>query len=55
MLIAKQCKDEIKRENEAALRMAKQYQELDLERLQEEQEQLRLMNQRLKKDHELNS
>ena len=53
MLIAKQCKDEKKRENEAALRMAKQYQELDLERLQEEQEQLRLMIQRLKKEQAL--
>ena len=40
LLIAKQRKEEIERQNEAALRIAKQQQELELERLQEEQELL---------------
>ena len=49
LLIAKQRKGEIERRNEAALRFAKQQQELELERLQEEQELLRLRTDRLKK------
>ena len=53
MLIAKQRKEEIERQNEAALRIAKQQQELELERLQEEQELLRLRTDRLKKEQAL--
>ena len=53
LLIAKQRKEEIKRQNEAALRFAKQQQELELERLQEEQELLRLRTDRLKKEQAL--
>ena len=53
LLIAKQRKEEIERQNEAALRSAKQQQELELERLQEEQEQLRLRTDRLKKEQAL--
>ena len=41
-LIAKNRKEETERQNEAALRSAKQQQELELERLQEEQELFRL-------------
>ena len=40
LLIAKQRQEEIERQNEAALRIAKQQQELELERLQKEQELL---------------
>ena len=40
LLIAKQRKEDIERENEAALRIAKQQQELEFERLQEEKELL---------------
>ena len=53
LLIAKQRKEEIERQNEAALRIAKQQQELELERLQEEQELLRLRTDRLKKEQAL--
>ena len=53
LLIAKQRKEEIERQNEAALRIAKQQQELELECLQEEQELLRLRTDRLKKEHAL--
>ena len=53
LLIAKQRKEEIERQNEAALRFAKQQQELELERLQEEQELLRLRTDRLKKEQAL--
>ena len=53
MLVAKQRKEEIERQNEAALRLAKQQQELELERLQEEQELLRLGTDRLKKEQAL--
>ena len=53
LLIAKQRKEEIERQNEAALRFAKQQQELELERLQEEQELLRLRSDRLKKEQAL--
>ena len=53
LLIAKQCKEEIERQNEAALRIAKQEQELELERLQEEQELLRLRIDRLRKEQAL--
>ena len=53
LLVAKQRKEEIKRQNEAALRLAKQQQELELERLQEEQELLRLRTDRLKKEQAL--
>ena len=53
LLIAKQRKEEIERQNEAALRIAKQQQELELERLQEEQEVLRLRTDRLKKEQAL--
>ena len=49
LLIAKQRKEEIEMQNEAALRIAKQQQELKLERLQEEQELLRMRTDRLKK------
>ena len=35
LLIAKQCREEIEKQNAAALRIAKQQQELELERLQE--------------------
>ena len=50
LLIAEQRKEEIERQNEAALRIAKQQQELELERLQEEQKLLRLRTDRLKKE-----
>ena len=53
MLIAKQRKVEIEKQNEAALRIAKQQQELELERLQEEQELLRLRTDRLRKEQAL--
>ena len=53
MLISKQRKEEIERQNEAALRIPKQQQELELERLQEEQELLRLRTDRLKKEQAL--
>ena len=53
MLIAKQRKEEIERQIEAALRFAKQQQELELERLQEERELLRLRTDRLKKEQVL--
>ena len=53
LLIAKQRKEEKERQNEAALRIAKQQQELELERLQEEQELLRLRTDRLKKEQAL--
>ena len=53
LLIAKQRKEEIERQNEAALRLAKQQQELELERLQEEQELLRLRADRLRKEQAL--
>ena len=53
MLIAKQRKEEIERQNETALRIAKRHQELELERLQEEQELLRLKSDRLKKEQAL--
>ena len=53
LLISKQRKEEIERQNEAALRIAKQQQELELERLQEEQELLRLRTDRLKKEQAL--
>ena len=53
LLIAKQRKEEIERQNGAALRIAKQQQELELERLQEEQELLRLRTDRLKKEQAL--
>ena len=53
LLIAKQRKEEMERQNEAALRFAKQQQELELERLQEEQELLRLRTDRLKKEQAL--
>ena len=53
LLIAKQRKEEIERQNEAVLRFAKQQQELELERLQEEQELLRLRTDRLKKEQAL--
>ena len=52
-MIAKQPKEEIERQNEAALRIAKQQQELELERLQEEQELLGLRTDRLKKEQAL--
>ena len=41
LLIAKQRREEIEKQNEAALRIAKQQQELELEQLQQEQELLR--------------
>ena len=50
LLIAKQRKVEIKRQNEAALRITKQQQELELERLQEEQELLRQRTDRHMKE-----
>ena len=53
MLVAKQRKEEIERQNEAALRLAKQQQELELERLQEEQELPRLRTDRLEKEQAL--
>ena len=53
LLIAKQRKEEIERQNEASLRIAKKQQELELERLQEEQELLRLRTDRLKKEQAL--
>ena len=53
LLIAKQRREEIEKQNEAALRIAKQQQELELERLQQEQEQLRLRADRLKKEQAL--
>ena len=53
LLIAKQRREEIEKENEAALRIAKQQEELELERLQQEQEQLRLRADRLKKEQAL--
>ena len=52
LLIAKQRREEIEKQNEAALRIAKQ-QELELERFQQEQEQLRLRADRLKKEQAL--
>ena len=52
LLIANQRKG-IERQNEAALRFTKQQQELELERLQEEQELLRLRTDRLKKEQAL--
>ena len=52
-LMAKQRKEEIERQNKAALRLAKQQQKLELERLQEEQELLRLRTDRLKKEQAL--
>ena len=51
LLIAKQRKEEIERQNKAALRFAKQQQELKLE--QEEQELLKLRTYRLKKEQAL--
>ena len=53
LLIAKQRKVEIEKQNEAALRIAKQQQELELERLHEEQELLRLRTDRLRKEQAL--
>ena len=53
LLIAKQRREEIEKQNEAALRIAKQQQEPELERLQQEQEQLRLRADRLKKEQAL--
>ena len=53
LLIAKQCREKIEKQNAAALRIAKQQQELELERLQEEQEQLRLRADCLKKKQAL--
>ena len=53
LLVAKQRKVEIERQNEASLRIAKQQQELELERLQEEQELLRLRTDRLRKEQAL--
>ena len=53
LLFAKQRKEEIERQNEAALRMAKQQQELKLERLEEEQELFRLRTDRLRKKQAL--
>ena len=53
LLIAKQRKEEIERQNQAALRFAKQQQELEFERLQEEHELLRLRTDRLKKEQAL--
>ena len=53
LLIAKQRKEEIERQNKAALRIAKQEQKLELERLQEEQELLRLRTDRLRKEQAL--
>ena len=53
LLNAKQRKVEIEKQNEAALRIAKQQQELELERLQEEQELLRLRTDRLRKEQAL--
>ena len=53
LLIAKQRKVEIEKQNEAALRNTKQQQELELERLQEEQELLRLRTDRLRKEQAL--
>ena len=53
LLIAKQRREEIEKQNEAALRIAKQQQELELERLQQEQDQLRLRADRLKKEQAL--
>ena len=49
LLIAKQRREEIERQHEA-LRIAKQQQELEFERLLEEQEILRLRTDRLKKE-----
>ena len=51
--IAKQRKVGIERQNEAALRISKQQQELELERLQEEQKLLRLKTDRLRKEQAL--
>ena len=53
LLIAKQRREEIEKQKEAALRIAKQHQELELERLQQEQEQLRLRADCLKKEQAL--
>ena len=53
LLIAKQRKVEIEKQNEAALRIVKQQQELELGRLQEEQELLRLRTDRLRKEQAL--
>ena len=53
LLIAKQSREEIEEQNEAALRIAIQQQELEIERLQREQEQLRLRADRLKKEQAL--
>ena len=53
LLIAKQRREEIEKENEAALRIAKHQEDLELERLQQEQEQLRLRADRLKKEQAL--
>ena len=53
LLIAKQRRQEIERQNKAALKFAKQQQELGLEGLQEEQELLRLRTDRLKKEQAL--
>ena len=53
LLIAKQRNEVIERQKEAALRIAKQQQKLELERLQEEQELLRLRTDRLKKEEAL--
>ena len=46
-------REEIEKQNKAALRMAQKQQELKLERLQQEQEQLRLRTDRLKKEQAL--
>ena len=60
LIIAPQRREEIEKQNEASLRLAKQEQELELEReeleiekMREEQEQLRNYQERLRKEQEL--
>ena len=60
LIIAQQRREEIKKQNEASLRLARQKQELELERqeleiekMREEQERLRKNQERLRKEQEL--
>ena len=53
LIIAKQRREEIEKQNEAVLRLAKQKQELEMERWKDEQERMRKEHERLRKEQAL--